>query len=246
MSIIYYPNRIYKGKVPAIDREMAKRNPKIAQGSQNILTALDVTISANDGWQLNSIGWEFSAATARDFTASVKQGCKVVTNLNDALWFQTQTTLPQRIILDQEFYTGTELASELQSKMNANTSYSDEGITFVVSYSSTTGLYTITPSSGTIKYLNTNPAQTIRTTDSLAGHLFGLTADGTFAANAVSDTAVKGLNSSVAFVNESPSTALTYSHNEIHTLDVDQAIHLATNADVDITVTYVVNYEDIV
>ena len=61
MSIVYYPNRTIKGKVPAIDRIMAKRDPQLAQGSQDITaTPLDETISANDAWQLNSINWQFS------------------------------------------------------------------------------------------------------------------------------------------------------------------------------------------
>lgn len=247
MSIKYYPNRVFKGKVPAIDRELAKRKPILVQDSQNInSTAIDATISVNDNWQLNSIGWQFSAATARDFVASIKQGRKVVTDLNDYLWFHTPTTLPQRIVLDEAFYTGTELAAHLKSKMDANTAYAAEGVTFTVAYDTATGLFTITPSSGTLKYLNTNPAQTLRTTDSIAGHLFGLNADSSFGASVVSDTVVDGLDVEIPFVSESANTSLSYSHNELHTLGIDQAIHLTTNSGVNITVDYVVNYEEIV
>ncbi len=247
MSIVYYPNRVYKGKVPAIDREMAKRNPQIVQGSQSInATALDVTISANTNWQLNSIGWVFSAATARNFSAVVKQGRKVVENLNDYLWFETPTVGRQKITLDADFYTGTELGVELQAQMNANSTWAAAGITFTVSYNSSTGLFTITPSSGTIRYLNTNTAQTLSSYDSIAGHLFGLTVNGTLGATVVSDTTVFGLDSEVPFVSETASVALAYSHNEVHTLGIDQAVCLTTNSGVAITVDYVVNYEEIV
>ena len=247
MTIKYYPNRIYKGKVPAIDREMAKRNPKLVQGAQDLTSEdLDVTISANEDWQLNSIGWQFSNAIARDFAATVKQGRKIVQNLNDYLWFHTPTTLPQRIILDPGFYTGTELAAELQAKMDANTVYAAAGITFTVAYDASTGLFTITPSSGNIRYLDANRAQSFMTTDSIAGHLFGLTADSSFAGSVVSDTAVFGLDSEVPFVNEAASTSNSYSHNELHTLEVDQAIHLTAGNAVAVTITYVVNYEEMV
>jgi len=246
MSIIYYPNRTYKGKVPAIDREMAKRNPKITQGSQDLSSAsLDVTISSEVDWQINSIGWSFSDTTNRDFSASVKQGRKVVENLNDSLWFHTPTTMPQNIHMDGGFYTGTELAAELQSKMDATPAYIADGVTFTVSYDSATGLFTVTPSKGTIKYLNVNTQQRFFTRDSIAGHLFGFNVDGSFDTSAISDTEVYGLDSEVYFVNQTSAGSLSYSHNEVHTLDIDQAIHLEASSGA-VIVDYVVNYEDIV
>jgi hypothetical protein len=246
MSIVYYPNRIFKGKVPAIDRELAKRDPEITQGSKDItIEAIDETISSNTDWQLNSIGLQFSNSTSRTFTAAIKQGRKVVTDLNDYLWFQIPTTLPQRIILDEGFYTGTELAAHLKTKMDANAAFAAEGVTFTVAYDVVTGLFTITPSVGTLKYLNVNSAQTLRTTDSIAGHLFGLTVDGTYGASVVSDTAVGGLDSEIPFISESANTSLAYSDNEVHILDVDQAVHITTNT-AGVLVTYTVNHEDIV
>jgi hypothetical protein len=246
MAIVYYPNRVFKGKVPAIDREMAKRKIEIIQDSKDITAeGIDEVISAEDGWQLNSIAFEFSDATARDFTASIKQGRKVITDLNDYLWFHTPTTLPQRIILDEGFYDGTELAAHLKAKMDANTVYAAEGVTFTVTYDTITGLYTITPSTGQLKYLNFNPAQTFRTTDSIAGHLFGLTEDSSFGASVVSDTSVSGLDSEVLFINESASNALTYYYNEAQVLGVDQALHITSNV-ANVEVTYTVNYEELI
>ncbi|GAG78174.1 unnamed protein product, partial [marine sediment metagenome] len=145
MSIVYYPNRIYKKRVPAIDRELAKRNPLVERGTQDITaTAIDSTLSVAADWHINSITWQFSGATARDFSALIKNGRGVVTNLNDDLWFQISATLPQRIFLTEGFYTGTELAAHLQTQMDANTAFAAAGITFTVAYAAATGLYTIT------------------------------------------------------------------------------------------------------
>ena len=247
MSIVYYPNRIYKGKVPAIDRAMAKRSPRIVQGGQDLSSEdIDVIISSDDDWQLNSIGWSFSATTARDFSASIKQGRKVVENINDSLWFHTPTTMPQNIHLDDGFYTGTELAAELQSKMDASPAYIADGVTFTAVYDSATGLFTVTPSKGAIRYLNVNTQQRFFTKDSIAGHLFGFNVDGSFAATAVSDTEVYGLDSEVYIVNQDADASVSYSYNQLHTLSVDQAVHLESSSAGAVTVNYVVNYEEIV
>ena len=148
MSIKYYPNRIYKSRVPAIDRTMAKRNTKLVKGSQDITSAaIDETISVGGDWTVNSIAWEFSNATSRTFSALLKNGRGVVANLNDYLWIQIPTTLPQRIVLDADFYTGTELAAHLKTKLDANTAFAALGVTFTVAYVNSTGLFTITPSS---------------------------------------------------------------------------------------------------
>ena len=46
MAIIYYPNRIYKSKVPVIDTQMSTRNTKIVRGFKDAsVTALDETVS---------------------------------------------------------------------------------------------------------------------------------------------------------------------------------------------------------
>lgn len=247
MSITYYPSRINNGKVPAIDREMAKRNIQIEKGAHNInASPLDVTISNNADWQINSIGWSFSDILARDFSAFIKEGRRVVANLNDYLWFDVPAVSRQRIVLDEAFYTGTELATHLKLKMDANTVYSVAGITFAVSYNAATGLFTVTPSSGTIRYLHENLAQTVPNYASIAGGLFGLTTDGTLGATSISDTTVFGLDTEVPFVAETGSIVETYSHNELHTMEVDQALHLTTNSGILLTVDYNVNHEVIV
>lgn len=245
MPIVYYPNRVYRAKEPAIDRVMSKMKPVLVSGSQNTAsTALDTTISNDKSWQINSIALTFSDTTERTFTASIVNGIKIVEDLNDYLWFQITSSAPQRIILDAGFYTGTELAAELKSKLDANTAFSALSITFTVAYSATTGIFTITPSSGQIKYLNV-ARQTLPIRDSIAGHLFGLNTTTDFAANVASDTAIYGLNSEIAILTEANNSSTSYFHEYIHTLTLDQAINISSNVGANVTVGYVVNYENI-
>lgn len=246
MAIKNYPSRIYKKTVPSIDRVMAKRNPILTQGAANVFsTALDVTISRDDNWHLDEIGFTFSNTSARTFSALIKNGRRVVTNYNDYLWFHVVGTLPHKIILTSGFYTGTELAAHLQARLNA--SYASDGITFTVVYNDATGIYTVTPSSSTIKYLETNYAQGLPYRDSIAGHLFGLNENTTaFSANVSSDTAVFGLDSEVSIINQTNSTATSYLHDTIHIMSIDQSLHLTSNAGSDVTIAYTVLHEDMV
>ena len=247
MAIVYYPNRIYKKKVPAIDRTMAKRDLQKVSGSINVLpTPINEVISANDDWQLDSIGFQFGSATARDYRATIIEGRKVVTDLNDSLWFQTNTSLPQNIVLDEDFYTGTQLAAQLQTQLNANTVYTAAGITFTVAYGSASGDFTITPSSGTIAYLDVNTMQTLRTRDSIAGHLFGLTVTTAQAASVTSDANVYGLNSGRDIMSYPADTALTRWFDTVIYLSVDQAVEIHVDSGVSIVVDWAVTYEEII
>ena len=248
MAIKYYPNRVYRAKVPAIDRVMAKREPVTAQGAQNVAsTAVDVVISNDDNWMVSSVAWQFSNANPRNFGAAIMGGRKIVENLNDYLWFDTSVAGEQRIILTPGFYTGTELATHLRAMLNANTIYNALGLTFTVTYVPATGVYTIAPSAGTIRYLETNNARQLTLKDSIAGHLFGFTVTTpTAAASIMSDTNVYSLNTEVAFVTQTANANTVYYHIDIHIMTIDQALHLTSNSGPDVTLTYVVNYEELV
>ena len=251
MAIRNYPNRIYKKTVPAIDRELAKRSPLEDNGYKEIsVTPLDVTITGDaswfNDWQLDSIALEFNNAVAKNYSAKIKRGRKVVTNYNDHLWFQISTSNPQEITLDAGFYNGTQLAIELRTQLDANSAFAAAGITFTVAYAPNNGTFTITPSSGTVRYLNINTAQTLRTRDSIAGHLFGLEVDTDFVAAVTSDTEVYGLNTETAIISQTASTSTEHYHDDLHTLSIDQALHLETNSGVGTVVNYNVVYEELV
>ena len=244
MAIRYYPNRAVRAKAPAIDRQMAKRTPAISSARLNTTTtAIDAVISANFDWQINSVLFNFSNATARNYSAKVINGRKVITNLNDYLWIHCFNTGPQQITLSQGFYTGVQLATELQTQLDANTAHAAAGITFTVAYNSGTGLFTITPSKSTIRYLNV-ANQVISIRDSIAGHLFGLEATTDFAANIVSDTAVPGLGTEAAFVDLTASVVLEHYHDDLHRLSIDQALHIESSVAA-INVGYTVLYEEL-
>jgi len=246
MAIIYYPNRIQKKTPPAIDRVMAQRRPQLVRGASNVAsTALDVVVSANTDWQLNSIKFTFDNANPRDYSAKILGGRKVVTDLNDYLWFQSGLTLPQKITLDAGFYTGDQLAVELKDKLDNNTEFNADGVTFTVTYDAATGLFTITPSSGTIRYLNVNTMQTQRYRDSIAGHLFGLTADTAFGASVTSNETVFGLNQEAWVVDETGSAVEEDFFDDLKILDIDQAVHIEVST-APLRVDYEVNYEEIV
>jgi hypothetical protein len=245
MAIKYFPNSNYR-RAAAIDRVMAKRTVRLVRGSANVAsTALDAYISANSDWQINSIKFTFNNSSGRNYSADIASGLKVITGVNDTLWFQTTTTLWQRITLSEGFYTGTALATQLQTKLNANTVYAAAGLTFTVAYSTTTGLFTITPSSGTMRYLQLNTTQPLPIRDSTGGHLLGLNADTAFAATVVSDTAQYGLDNEAWVIDETGSTVTEHFNDDIHILSVDQALHLTTNVAPTI-ITYEVCYEEIV
>lgn len=246
MSIKYFPNRIYKRNDAAIDRVLAKRRPQLIRGLANTYSnAMSVVVSANDDWQVDSMQFTFDSATPRTYSVKVISGVKVLTDLNDYLWFQTNTSLWQKITLSQGFYTGTQLATELQSKLNANAAFIALGITFSVAYDAITGLFTITPDSGTLRYLQTCRSQTLRYQDSIAGHLFGLTADTAFGSTVVSNTPVYGLDQQAWIIEEIGSIVTEHYNDDLHVLDLDQALLLESNV-ADLVVNYEVCYEEIV
>lgn len=246
MAIKYFPDRVFKKNAAAIDRVMAKRTVRLARGAANVSsTALDARISSEGDWQVNSIKFTFNNATARDYSVKIASGFKVIEDLNDSLWFQTPTTLWQQIILDPGFYTGTELAAELQTQMDANAAYAAAGITFTVAYDAATGIFTITPSSGTIKYIQTNNTQRLPERDSLAGHLFGLNSETSFAANVASDTTQFGLDAEAWVIDETGSVVTEHFNDDIHILSMDQALQLSSSV-ASTVITYEIAYEEIV
>ena len=243
MAIKYYPNRIQKKRPPVIDTLMQIRDIKSVSGSQDVSSsALDVIISSDSDWKLNSIKFNFSNATTRDFSAKITGGRKIVTDFNDYLWIQSDKSLPEKITLDSGFYNGDELAIELRTKLDANSKFTSDGITFTVVYDSLTGFYTITPSGGQIRYLNVNKMKTPQHKDSIAGHLFGFTADTSFLSSITSDIEVFGLNKEAWIIDETSSSVTENYFDDTKILSIDEAIHLETSVASTI-VDYTVSYE---
>ena len=245
MAIKLYPNRVFRSLPTPTDALMQKETVKQLKGVADITSSgVAATLTPKKDWKIVGIKFTFSSGTARDYSASIIGGRSVLSNLNDFLFFQTERTLPQKITLDEGFYTGTELAAHLKTKMDANTAFSDLGVTFTVSYNANTGNYTITPSSGNVKYLETNNFATIPDRYSIAGHLFGFNADTSFASPISSDTAVPGLDSSTAVIDETTSTVLSHYNTDDHHLSLDEAIKIETST-AGIFVNYSVDYQEL-
>lgn len=243
MSIVNYADRVFKTNLPAIDVAIGqKTTPLTFTHSQDITwTRINQTYSIASNWEIESIFFTFSAATARNFTAEIVQGVRILEHYNDFLWIRCGGVLYQKITLTAGWYSGTTLATQLQTQLNANTYFAAAAITFTVSYAATTGLFTITPSSGSIQYLQTNTAQGVER-NSIAGHLFGLTTDSAFAATLVSDTPVFDLDSTFPIIQQTANTSLSYQYVTPVTLTLDQAFKMSSNRE-PVTVSYIINYK---
>jgi len=238
MAIRYYPNRVYRARLPKVDRDMAAGKIYTVDGYADISsTALSATVSSDTDWKFHSAAFEFSGATARNYSVIVKNGRKVVENLNDYMWIWHSSVGKELVTLTPGFYNGTELAAELKAQLD--TVFSP--ITWTVAYVNTTGLFTITPSAGTVKYLNTTGTR-LSTRDSISGHLFGFEEDSSAAAAISNDTPVFGLNIEIDLYSITGGVLLTDSYTVAKELSIDQAIKLKTSV-ASVEVGYVVTYE---
>ncbi len=111
-------------------------------------------------------------------------GIFTITAANDVLVL-TSSQGSASIDTSDGTYEGSELATALQTAMNADNTLTGTGtITFAVSYSTTTKLFTLDATAGnTIAYTNTG---------SDAGSTYGFTADAAAAQTITSDTAASG------------------------------------------------------
>ena len=245
MAIKLYPNRVFRSLPTPVDALMHKDTVKQLKGVSDITTtAIEDVVSPYKDWRVVGIKFTFNNATARDYSASIIGGRSVLENLNDFLFFQTENSLPQKITLDTGFYTGTELATELETQLDANSAFTDLGLTFTVAYNAATGEYTITPSSGNLKYIEFNTTGILPDQYSIAGHLFGFNENTSFAASLTSDTPVPGLDSEAAVIEETANTDLSHYSSDIHILSLDEAIKIETDTAV-VEVTYSIDYQEL-
>jgi hypothetical protein len=234
MAIKYFTNRPWRGRTPLVDR--IGKAPRLSHKGSKDTTSSGVsdTLSYHTDWEVDQISFDFDTATSSDFSVGIQNGRKVIANANDYLWFALNNTHPRKITLDEGFYTGTELAAELESKLD--TAFTPEGVTFTVDYGTTTAnVYTIVPSAGTIRYDDNASSLQHR---SIAGHLFGFEADSSLSASLASDTTVPALDKLTYIVNQTGSSVTSFLDDDVHRLDIDQAIVIATS-----TTALVVDYE---
>jgi len=245
MAIKLYPNRVFRSLPTPVDALMHKDTVKQLKGVSDITSAaIEDIVSPYKDWRVVGIKLTFNNTAARNYSVSIIGGRSVLENLNDFLFFQADSTLPQKITLDTGFYTGTTLATELKTQLDANSTFNGLGLTFTVAYNAGTGEYTVTPSSGNLKYLEFNALGALPDQYSIAGHLFGFNVNTAFVASLVSDTSAPGLNAESIVIEETGNTDLSHYSSDIHTLSLDEAIKVETNTAV-VEVTYSIDYQEL-
>ena len=242
MGILYYPNEIQKKRPHRIDIQMREATTLAATGAEDLTgTGLSYRLSRPvPSWKAELITLHFSGATARDIAVSIETGLGIISGLNDAIWIGVSGTVPQRVTIDEGFYTGTTMATELKTQLDAETAFVDLGVTFTVAWSSVTRKFTITPSAGTATFLSENTAQSVRR-NSLAGHVLGLTVDQT-GASISSDTALPSLGSKAPVVDYPASVLTDVVITDGLVLDEDSAIAIDISP-VALTVHYSIKYK---
>jgi hypothetical protein len=245
MPIPYFTNRTPK-KPHAIDRVLAQREVSVKSASASVTSsAISDYIYNNTDWQIDSISLNFSAATSRSYSVSVANGATIVSGRNDFLFIEASGLGRRQIFLTPGFYTGVRLATLLQNALNADTVFSGAGRTFTVVYSSTLGTFTITPNSGTIRYVDFDNTQPLPLKQSIAGYIYGLTANTSYTSSIASNSNVYGLNNEAWIIDATGSTVTEHYHDDIHVLSVNQAIHVESNTASGLIISYQIAYENL-
>lgn len=241
MAIIYYPDHIQKKRRHVVDVMANEETVLSAKGSKDITSsALSYRFSPlAPSWTAKTTSMKFSAAVNKTYAVSIETGRGIITGLNDSLWISAGgSSTAEKIVLAQGFYNGTELSSQVKAALEANPVFSGLSLTFTVTYNTTSDVFTITPSSGTIYYWNTYTQVNVRRNSS-AGHVLGFTADQSGAA-LVSDTAVPSLGSKSLIVGDTGTDSNIVVTDAID-LSVDEAVTLESTTGAAV-VEYFINY----
>lgn len=248
--ITYYYDSLKKKPYPDFEKIQKRKTILSDSGTEDLSTSgLDYTFwYPVNNYIIHEVLLHYSDTTTRSYSINKIIGRGIISGLNDLLYISAEDCAIQPIILSQGFYTGDDLATELETQMNANTYFVDAGAApFDVAYDNTTGLFTITANgSQTVQYFVINTTVPVNR-NSTAAQVVGFNADSVMANSIVSDTVVAGLGDVIPIDAESPNTDT----NTIINLDslspnftVDQALNI-TISTVAVTVNYQISYEEI-
>jgi len=249
MPITYFYDSKYKKPYPGVEKSQKRKIILSADGHVDLTAAgLDYTLSyAVPNWVAHEVLLHYGAATARSYSINKVIGRGIITNLNDLLWISCKNSGPQTIVLSQGFYTGTQLATELKTQMDANAAFVSSGAAPVtVSYSAVTGKFTITAAgTETIQYFVTNTSIGVNR-NSTAASVIGFNANSALANSIVGDTVVAGLGNKIPIdadaVNTDTNTIINLDSLSPY-FDVDEALNITISA-VATTVDYKISYEE--
>jgi len=245
MPIINYPDAP-GGYVNRIDQASKSNRNRIAIGSADLTTdtlSLRVT-NLWEAWRIKEIAFSFTNANARTFTISKVSGLGIITHRNDYFWLAHTDVVAQRIIITPGFYrTDASFTAEVKSQLDSNAAFAAAGITFTVAHDLDTRLFSITPSSGQVKYVYDNTSQSART-KSIASPVLGFTADTVFGAAA---TGTVPVDLDVEYVVDSNvgDTSTTYLFTDALEMDLDSELLITSNTGVGVIITAKVTYVEL-
>lgn len=242
MGIKYYPDHIQKKRRHVVDVLSSEAILHSLNGSQDLTgNALTYRFSPlAPTWRTRLVALKFSSATSKTYSINIETGRGIITGLNDSLWIDVNTSgWAQKIILEQGFYNGTELSEQLKTALEANSVFSDLGLTFTVDYSASTDRFTITPSAGTIQYYDVYTPQNLRR-NSTAGHVLGFTTDQSDSA-LVSDVVVPGLGNKTVIAGATGTESSIVLNSTID-MSVDEALSIDIT-EAAVSVEYCATYE---
>ena len=238
MGVEYFPESTVKRLRPVAEQQQQPSYALSFRGTNDLTSSgMDERSWTPSGWVISRINLTLDSALAKDYAINIMQGRGIVTGKNDRLYFKIDRYPQQPLILDQGFYTGTELAAHLKSKLDADAVLGTLS-PYTVTYSASTGLFTIAPASGEIQYFNVNGTVPVMRGRSTAGAQFGLTADLAKASSLTGSSAVLGLDASTEFLGDTASTITDIVSTSEIVMTVDNALQVTVS-----TLAATANYE---
>jgi len=233
MSIEYYPGDDAKKKKHVVE-QLQEPNILYSLGDSFNLTGSPQNIEIwNPGsWEVRRTTLHWTTAVGKDYSITVCRGRGIISGKNNRLFFKADSINEQEILLSQGFYTGAELATELKSKLDANTAFVGVGATpFTVTYAPVTGLFSIAANGGILlQYFYQATALRRLNNYSSAGRALGLTQDQGPLATIVSNVAARNLGVESVYLSGTASANVDVFGTDIIAMSLDNAIEIHLGA----------------
>ena len=228
MPIMYYPGEWAKMKMHVIEQQQQPNMLHSVFGTQNLSSGMLLAgVWCPKGWEVRRVSLNFDDATSKDYSVSIVRGVGIVAGKNDRLWIKVDTVPAQEAIIPQGFYTGDTLATAIATALNA-CDFPTASKPFTVVYGSSTGLFTISPASGNAKLLTSNTTVRVRWIGT-AAPLIGFTTDTGMTTDLVSDTAVGGMGTEMAYLSASGSSSLNIMSTDVVAMTTDDQLLVAAS-----------------
>lgn len=238
MSITYYPGETSKMKMHVIEQLQQPNVLHSVFGSQDLESAnLSVGAWCPKGWEIHRVSVNFSTQAARDYSISIVRGIGIATGKNDRLWVKVDSVSAQEIIIPQGFYTGSTLAVALATALDAG-GFPSASKPFNVGYSSSTGLFTITPAAGNAQVFVENTTKSVKRI-STAASLIGFTSNTTNTTPLTGNVSVLGLGTKMVYLSGNDSTSVDILSTDVVAMTIDNQILIETSG----SLTGIASYE---